>query len=490
MLARTLALALALYALAPATSRAQPAPPAPPAAPAHSWHDQASRIARHATAYLLRTQDPATGGWNVPPRGSQSPLLPAFTALALNALLLEPGGPTDPPAAHRAADFLMALQKPDGGIHDGTLPTYNTAIAASALARLGTPRARAAADRAVEFLRAAQWGAQLPPNATPTGGPEAPTPIPDDHPFFGGIGYGNRGRPDISNLAFFLQAMHDTGVPTDDPAFVNALAFLSRLQMLERAPSGAPINPMPYARGSAQGGFIYATGPGPQSPSEGQSFAGLLDETLSDGSVASRLRAYGSVSYAGFKSLIYAGLDPDDPRVLAVLGWARDHYSLAENPGIGTDGYYYYLLMFARAMHAAGSATIDASRPEPLLSGAYWVPSDSPDATPTLLRASSPQAAAALLQLATISIDGRPGTLTSVPPAFSPGPRDWRHDLTAALASLQSPDGSFRSLDDRWLENNPVLITSYALLALQHARASAIPAITPPATTTPGPPHP
>lgn len=472
-------IALALCAAAPALCRAQPAQAAPPAtaaAPAQAalaWEALAGRVARDATAFLLRAQDPATGGWNVPPRGSQTPHLPAFTGLALNALLMEPGGPSDPDAADRAARFLLSLQGPDGGIHAGTLPTYNTAIAASALSRLGTAQASAAADRAVDFLRAAQWGAALGQGASPAGGPEAPTPVPKEHPFFGGIGYGNRGRPDISNLAFFLQAMHDTGVPADDPAFVSALGFLARLQMLERAPDGTPVNPMPYAIGSAQGGFIYATGPGPQSPAEGQSFAGQIDETLSDGSVASRLRAYGSVSYAGFKSLIYAGLTADDPRVHAVLGWAREHYTLAENPGIGADGYYYYLLMFARAMHASGSPTLDAARPEPLLTGAYWLPAGSADAQPTVLRAATPQAAAALLALGSISIDGRPGTLSQVPPDFTPGPRDWRRDLTAALAALQNPDGSFRSLDDRWLENNPVLVTSYALLALQHARASA-----------------
>jgi len=48
--------------------------------------------------------------------------------------------------------------------------------------------------------------------------------------------------------------------------------------------------------------------------------------------------------------------------------------------------------------------------------------------------------------------------------------RNWRTDLALQLAALQNPDGSFMSLDDRWMENNPDLITAYALLALQHAR--------------------
>ncbi|QYU70339.1 hypothetical protein J4558_09570 [Leptolyngbya sp. 15MV] len=52
----------------------------------------------------------------------------------------------------------------------------------------------------------------------------------------------------------------------------------------------------------------------------------------------------------------------------------------------------------------------------------------------------------------------------------APAARDWRADLVARLEGLQNPDGSFRSVDDRWMESNPVLITAYALLALQHAR--------------------
>jgi hypothetical protein len=34
---------------------------------------------------------------------------------------------------------------------------------------------------------------------------------------------------------------------------------------------------------------------------------------------------------------------------------------------------------------------------------------------------------------------------------------------------LQEPDGSFKSVDDRWMENDPVLITAYSLIALGEA---------------------
>jgi len=128
------------------------------------------------------------------------------------------------------------------------------------------------------------------------------------------------------------------------------------------------------------------------------------------------LRAYGSVSYAGFKSYLYAGLKKDDPRVQAVLDFCRHNYTVAENPRAGTDGQYYYYVAFARALRAAQIDTIDA-----------------------------------------VGADGK-----SVP-------RNWRADLINQLATMQNADGSFKSVDERWMEDNPVLITAYALLAAQNA---------------------
>ncbi len=67
------------------------------------------------------------------------------------------------------------------------------------------------------------------------------------------------------------------------------------------------VNDMEYAKGSTQGGFIYSTSENRDRVGSGQSMVGgMIDETLSDGSVASRLRAYGSMTYTGFKSYIYA----------------------------------------------------------------------------------------------------------------------------------------------------------------------------------------
>ena len=38
-------------------------------------------------------------------------------------------------------------------------------------------------------------------------------------PYYGGAGYGgNNSRPDLSNTTFMIEALHETGLPPDDPA--------------------------------------------------------------------------------------------------------------------------------------------------------------------------------------------------------------------------------------------------------------------------------
>ncbi len=64
------------------------------------------------------------------------------------------------------------------------------------------------------------------------------------------------------------------------------------------------------------------------------------------------------MTYAGLKSMIYAGVDKDDQRVKAAVEWARQHYTLDENPGLGDAGLYYYFHTFAKALDAMGQPTV------------------------------------------------------------------------------------------------------------------------------------
>ncbi len=65
------------------------------------------------------------------------------------------------------------------------------------------------------------------------------------------------------------------------------------------------------------------------------------------------------MTYAGLKSMIYAGVGPDDPRVKAAYKWVQSHYDVEDNPGMGTAGLYYYYQAFAKALAAIGDDQIE-----------------------------------------------------------------------------------------------------------------------------------
>jgi squalene-hopene/tetraprenyl-beta-curcumene cyclase len=55
----------------------------------------------------------------------------------------------------------------------------------------------------------------------------------------------------------------------------------------------------------------------------------------------------------------------------------------------------------------------------------------------------------------------------------------WREDLIAKLASLQKADGFWQNEVARWWENNPDLVTSYCVLALEEALGVGVTAVHP-----------
>jgi squalene-hopene/tetraprenyl-beta-curcumene cyclase len=361
--------------------------------------ERGAAVAARAAAYLWSQQHDETGGWAVNPQG---PNLPGISALVLTGLLMEPGASHDDEPIARGLAYLKSFRQEDGSIHDQILPSYNTALALSALAQAEDADLADTMRAAQDFLRGAQWAGQTDPHGDD---------VDEDHPYYGGVGYGRHGRPDLSNLSLMLQGLHDSGVDPSDPAFQRALEFLQRTQMLD------DVNDMPYADGSQQGGFIYSTSMNKDTIGSGESKAGTIEETVGEGEAVSRLRCYGSMTYAGFKSYLYADLSRDDPRVVAAYDWIRRNYTVRENPGIGDQGFYYYMIMMSRALRAYGEETV----------------------TP-------------------IVADGSAGE-----------PRDWANDLIDRLAELQLEDGSFRVLHERWMEDNPTLITAYSLIALQNA---------------------
>ncbi len=76
------------------------------------------------------------------------------------------------------------------------------------------------------------------------------------------------------------------------------------------------------------------------------------------------------MTYAGLKSMIYAGVGPDDPRVKAAVKWVQAHYDFDENPGMEETpgmkdaGLYYYYHAMAKALDAIGSDTFEDAQGE------------------------------------------------------------------------------------------------------------------------------
>jgi squalene-hopene/tetraprenyl-beta-curcumene cyclase len=296
----------------------------------------------------------------------------------------------------------------DGGIYKDLLANYNTAIALSTLTAAKDEAFKPQIDKAVDYLKRLQWTQETKPEYTGKGeentGKQIVTGAND--PFYGGWGYGGRsrgpGRPDLSNAQLAVQALHEAGVSKDDPVMQRAITFVSRCQNFSET------NDQKWA--GNDGGFAY----GPSNDREGESFAG----SYTDESGERRLRSMGTMTYAGLKSLIYAGVSKDDPRVRAAWGWVNNNFSVDVHVGMtalgeeqGQWGLYYYYMTLGKTLEAYN---------EPILKTA----------------------------------DGKEV--------------DWRKALIDKAASLQKEDGSWAGVS-KYMEDQPVLATSYTLLALQDA---------------------
>lgn len=317
------------------------------------------------------------------PDGSFSPEAGVgITGIAVFALL-QHGLPVDHPAIRSGLGYIERYIQPDGGIYspDSFYKNYETCIAIMCLQAANKDgRYQDVIARAERFAKDIQWD-------------ESEDISPSDYAY-GGAGYGRHRRPDLSNTAFLIDALKSLGRGPDDPAIQKALIFVSRCQNLE-----TEHNTTPFANKNPDGGFYYTWAAGGESPAGKTPTGGL--------------RSYGSMTYAGLKSMIYAGVKADDPRVQAAKRWIAEHYDLESNPGLGQQGLYYYYHTFAKTMSALG---------EP-----YFV-----DAS---------------------------------------GKRhDWRAELVAALVKRQREDGSWINMADRWMEGDPNLVTAYALLALACCR--------------------
>jgi squalene-hopene/tetraprenyl-beta-curcumene cyclase len=301
--------------------------------------DKARELIAGGVDYLLAHRDD-DGGWSM---GPNRQFQPAVTAMALKAMLQSPRFDADSPDVKKALDVLLSYRQEDGGIYDPQqgMASYTTSVAVMALVVTDVAAHKPIIRDAVSFLKGQQI---IPGSESPDGGI-----IGEDDPFVGGVSYGKHGRPDLSNVSMWMQALHDAGVSGDDPAMQRALRFVTRIQ------NRSESNPMVWAKeGTNDGGFAYAPALAGD-PEAGESKAG-------EGVGGAGLRSYGSMTYAGFKSLLYADVGRDDPRARAAFDWIRRYWRLDSNPNMpqarSLQGLYYYYHAFAKALRAWGEPII------------------------------------------------------------------------------------------------------------------------------------
>jgi squalene-hopene/tetraprenyl-beta-curcumene cyclase len=357
-----------------------------------------SRAAIERGIGFLLDKQMANGSW------LGSPAVTGLACMALHRGVAPKYGVVRDLAVEKGRRFILSNVRQDGAIcpEDRSYVNYSTAICLTALATLDNPVDIAVMRKARQFL----IGMQLDEN-------HAEHPTTRQNAFYGGIGYGSGGptRPDLSNTQLALEALYQTRHLAREPfaedpdeakqadlAWQKALDFLAAVQNIEKTKDGRWV-----VTDEKDGGFIYR-------PDQSKASEKYGDEEA--------LRSYGSMTYAGIKSMIYAQLEPDDPRVVAAVDWTRRYYTLDRNPGMGPEGHYYYLHTFAKAHSVFREELVE---------------------TP----------------------DGKK--------------HHWRTDLLQKLLKLQKGDGQWvNDASGRWQESVPELVTCYALLSMEMALGEQI----------------
>jgi squalene-hopene/tetraprenyl-beta-curcumene cyclase len=335
---------------------------------------------------FLKTHQNADGSWGP----NESPQKMGITGVVVTGLLQSGKVTAEDPVVAKGLKYIESLVNEKAGHIAGSdskvnLHNYVTSVNVMALQAANKPeKYKAVVGDAVKFLKQLQWD-------------EGEDKKPEDD-FFGGAGYDSKSRPDLSNTQFFLDALKDAGIPADDPVMRKALMFVSRCQNLE-----GENNKLPWAGKINDGSFIYSAAGG--------------GSTKTSDDPKAPLTGYGSMTYAGIKSMIYCGVGKEDPRYKKAFEWISKNYTVDRNAGMpdafAQRGLYYYYHTMAKTLDVMNIDEVEDAK----------------------------------------------GVK-----------HDWRKDITQALAQRQKADGSWINETDRWMEGNPSLVTGYALMALSHCK--------------------
>ena len=344
-----------------------------------------------AVKFLLSKQN-ENGSWG--PYGG----MPAMTAIVTNSLLTSPEAESSAvkAAVAKAEQSLLKYVQADGSIWaksaEKGYPNYSTSLAVVSFYLINKDKHANIIKKARAFIKGSQFG----PN---TGA----SPLEE-----GGIGYGStKNKSDMSNTQLALEALYIThdieNESTDAEAVKATKQCWDRVEkFMERCQALPTVNKQAWAKsapGEDIGGFVYS--PDRTKVEEGGD-----------------MRVYGSMTYAGLKSMVYAGylkgdkLNKEDPRIKGAFDWAAKNFTLSENPGVGAQGHFYYIQTMAKALDAYDTNKIAG--------------------------------------------------------------KQWRREIVKKLLSMQKSDGHWVNENGRWMENVPEMVTAFSLSSLSHSLSKDI----------------
>jgi len=302
----------------------------------------------NAADWLVAQQD-KSGAWCQQPKPDMKVPSVAYTGLVVAALADAPGDLKKKyaDAASKGCAFIVSKANADGSFGEGPsgayLKTYTSAVALMALSLHDAKKHEDAIRNARGYLKS---------NQVKEGEFKGGTGYGDEEPSKDGV---KKTIANLSSTGFTAEGLRRAGLPQDDEFWKLAVDFVRRCQnSSETNTDKAFVEALAKKNMKIgdDGGLYYAPVADPGGSKAGTVKIGDKDSLVS----------YGSMTYEGIKTYIYAGLKKTDPEVKAAIDWVRKNWNVEAHPGFPHDavkrnhlrGLFYYYAVMARAMDVVG----------------------------------------------------------------------------------------------------------------------------------------